>query len=54
MTICPQCNGGKYQKNGVQNIETYRGSNTFTAPTQSAATTCPTCLGTGIFTGSGS
>jgi len=55
MTLCPQCNGGKYQKELVNDIETYLGSSVFTAPTNGrAVTVCPTCLGNGYFTGAGS
>jgi hypothetical protein len=52
MKVCQECNGGKYlSDNQYRNV----GDNvTFTAPTTGVVRLCPTCVGVGYFTGSGS
>lgn len=52
MIVCPQCSGIKYVQNGEG---TNIGNNvTFTEPKAGAAVIlCPTCLGNGYSTGSG-
>ena len=54
MRVCVQCNGEKYVVANNRSIQTYLGSNTFTAPTQTPAVACNYCNGTGIDTGAGS
>ena len=55
MQVCFQCNGIKYViENNNQSIQTYLGSNVFTAPTQNTPAVCNVCLGTGINTQAGS
>lgn len=54
MTVCFQCQGIKYTLPNNVSIQTYIGSNVFTAPKQGPAVNlCTVCLGTGINTGAG-
>ena len=54
MHVCIQCNGKGYTVLNNLSVETYLGSNVFTAPTQNKPSTCNYCLGTGIDNGAGS
>ena len=54
MMVCPQCQGIKYTIKGNDTIQTYLGSNVFTAPKQDLPYLCNYCLGVGYFTGAGS
>ena len=52
MMKCSQCHGNGLLQNN-QSIEVGAGSNTFTQSKTAPQSICPTCLGTGINTGSG-